>query len=331
MVSCLYKNNPKEIEHSSSGGAFRKIVSCIGDDKNTVVYGAVWDDNLSVIHSYLNWEEDLQSFSGSKYARSKMGDIFSHVLSHLLQGKTVIFSGTPCQIEGLNQFLKVKNIDTRRLYLIDIICHGTPSPVILKDWIESVERKYKHKITSLSFRDKDVGWMGYPTKVVLDNGKIIRHSYKTQEYIRLFFTHVSMAPSCYECPFANMDRKSDITIGDFWGVENSYPDVKAGKGVSLVLFNTEKGIDVLKKMRMSVVKDEILIECPTNSFLQYQHNLNRPTERPQIRDDFWRDYNKNGYNFVIKKYKVSSRTGNLKFDIKKILSKLKLYKRLFFI
>lgn len=329
MKSYLYKNTPNIINSSSSGGAFKKIVSCIGHDEKTIVYGAVWDENLRVVHSNSKSTEDLQPYSGSKYARSKMGATFNNVAVHLLDGLTVIFSGTPCQIAGLKKFLKIKKINSEKLYLVDIICHGTPSPVLLEDWIHSIEKKYKRKVTAVSFRDKQVGWIGYPTKVVFDNGKVIRCSYKSQEFMRLFFSHAVMGPSCYKCPFANMDRQSDITIGDFWGVESSYPDVVPGKGVSLILFNTEKGKDILKKMEITSGEDEVLIECTTDSFLQYQYNLNRPTEKPLIREEFWKDYKENGYDYVIRKYGISDGIGNLKYIVKSILSKLKLYNKVY--
>lgn len=329
MRSYLYKNKTEEVNNSSSGGAFKKIVSCIGIDDNTIVYGAIWNNKLDVIHSNSKHTENLQCFSESKYARSKMGDTLNDVALQLSRGKTVIFSGTPCQVAGLRQFLNVRGIDTDNLYLIDIICHGTPSPIILKDWIKSIEKKYKHIITGISFRDKEVGWLGYPTKVIFDDGKVITHTYKSQEFIRLFFSHVIMGPSCYECPFSNLDRKSDFTIGDFWGVEKSFPEIVPGKGISLILFNTEKGIDILKIMEKSINCDEILFECPTESFLQYQHNLNKPTEKPVERDNFWKDYKENGYDYVVKKYCISNKIDKLKFDIKLLLSKLNLYKKVF--
>lgn len=328
MKSYLYKNRKENIENSSSGGAFKKIISTIGT-KDAIIYGATWSDDLQVVHTFTSNKNNLQQFSESKYARSKMSDSFKHIANLLLDKKTVVFSGTPCQIAGLKQFLKIKNIDTSNLYLVDIICHGTPSPLILSEWIKSTEKRYKHQITSLSFRDKEIGWIGYPTKVILDNGKVIRHTYKTQEYIRLFFTHAVLGPSCYNCPFSNMNRRSDITIGDFWGVEYSFPNVNPDKGVSLILANSEKGIALLKRIQDNLSNDEVLIECMSDSFLPYQHNLNRPTDRPAFRDDFWKTYKDKGFDYTVKHFGVSSGKGNVKFDIKSVLSKLGLYNKAF--
>lgn len=321
MKSYVYKNNPQVIENSSSGGAFKRIISIIGLDENTIIYGVIWNENLTISHSYTGYREDLQQFSESKYSRSKMGDSFNNIASQLLEGKTVIFSGTPCQITGLKQFLKVKNISRDKLYLIDIICHGTPSPALLKEWIKSIENKYKHKIVAISFRDKEIGWKGYPTKILFSNGKIIRHTYKTQEFIRLFLSCKILGPSCYECPFSSMDRKSDITIGDFWGVENTYPEILPGKGVSLVLANTEKGIKILETIKNNKGEDEIIAECSTDSFLRYQHNLNRPSKKPVNRNEFWISYLNDGYDTTLRRFKFSTYRGWIKFNVKKILSK----------
>lgn len=329
MKSYLYKGNSEIITNSSSGGAFKRLVSCIASGKETIVYGAIWSENLTVSHTYSVYGDDLQCFSESKYARSEMGDSFKNVASNLLEGKRVIFSGTPCQVAGLRQFLTIKKINMNNLYLIDVICHGTPSPMVLNDWIKSTEKKYGRKIVSVSFRDKSIGWLGYPTKVILDNGKVIRHTYKTQEFMRLFFTHTVLGPSCYECPFSNLERKSDVTIGDFWGIENSYPNIDPGKGVSLILANTEKGMKCLESIFKDKKEDELIIECDTGSYLQYQYNLRKPTERPVIREEFWTIYKKYGYDYTMKKYKINSKLRNIKFNIKCILSKMKVYGKVF--
>lgn len=329
MDSYLYKNEESEILNSSSGGAFKRIISVINDEDDIFIYGAVWDEDLSVKHIYLKATDDIQQFSESKYARSRMEDCFRNIVEQLQGGKTVVFSGTPCQIAGLKSLVEIKRVDTTKLYLIDIICHGTPSPIILDEWKKSIERKYKKKVKSISFRDKKIGWLGYPTKVRFTDGEIIRRTYKAQEYIRLFFSHFIMAPSCYECPFSNMNRQSDITIGDFWGVENSFPDVNPGKGVSLVLANTKKGNDILERINKSKTLNETIIQCEKKSFLQYQHNLNKPTERPIGRDKFWNDFAKYGYDFAIKENNISSRFKELKYNIKFILFKLGLYNRYF--
>lgn len=329
MRSYLYKNVNNELLCSSSGGAFKRIVSCIMNDGNAVIYGATWDENLMVSHIYVDNLDDLYQLSGSKYARSKLGDTFSTVNNQLLNGKQVIFSGTPCQIAGLSSFLKAKKTDTTNLYLIDIICHGTPSPLMLKEWIRSTERHYRHKIKKVSFRDKKVGWIGYPTTIVLDNNKTIRHSYKNQEFVRLFFLHTVLAPCCYECQFANIKRISDITIGDFWGAEKSFPQIDYKNGVSLILANTSKGEEAIKAIETNVRDDEIIRECSKASYISYQQNLNEPTNKPLIREKFWDAYSERGYDYAIKKYGVSDIESNFKHNIKMFLSKIKLYNKIF--
>lgn len=327
MDAFLYINTPQIVDASSSGGAFHKIVTQIFSEyKDVKVYGATWTSKFEIMHTCVTKIDELNKLSGSKYSRSKMGDTFSQVATSLSNGEYVIFSGTPCQVAGLKQFLKIKRIDTKQLLLIDIICHGTPSPKMLQEWKNWIENKYKDEIIDINFRDKKVGWRGYPTTIKLKK-KILQHTFDSQQFIRLFFSHLILGDSCYECVFAKKDRCSDITIGDFWGANEIFEDLSGNNGISLVLANTKKGKNLVLSISNNLEKGEVIRKCHTERFLDYQQNLNSPTERPYNTASFWQDYKTKGYKFVLKKYKISTNKLKLKFYIKKFLSKLCIYNK----
>lgn len=255
-----YKNTPDIIEQSSSGGAFSKIATVFSNQykDNYSIYGAAWTDNNEVKHIRITQLADLKRFNGSKYVRSNIENVFIQVENDLRNGMAVLFSGTPCQVSGLTNFLAKKNVSTKKLLTIDIICHGTPKPIVLKDFISWVEKKYKSRVSNLTFRDKSVGWKRYPTKIVFTNGKILRWSYTAQLYIRMYFSLLLLDNGCYSCKFSNMERTSDITLGDFWGIDKIMPEISAENGVSLVLVNTIKGQDVIREIVNSLSSSEVL-------------------------------------------------------------------------
>ena len=295
-----YKNTPEVVEKSSSGGAFSKIANIFSGQykDNYSIYGAAWTENNEIKHIRITQLADLKQFNGSKYARSNIVNIFIQVENDLQNGMAVLFSGTPCQISGLIHYLAKKNVSTRKLLTIDIICHGTPNPIVLKDFISWIEKKYKSRVTNITFRDKSVGWKRYPTQIVLSNGKILRRSYTAQLYIRMYFSLLPLDNRCYSCEFSNMERTSDLTLGDFWGIDKIMPEISAEKGVSLVLVNTIKGQGIIEEIMNTLSSSEELKNYQGREFLKYQHNLNAPTERPSNYEDFWELYKKYGFDYI---------------------------------
>lgn len=316
-----YKNTPDIIDKSSSGGAFSKIATVFSNQykESYSIYGAAWTDNNEVKHVRVTQLDDVKRFNGSKYARSNIENVFTYVENDLRNGIAVLFSGTPCQISGLTYYLEKKNVDTQKLLTIDIICHGAPNPIVLKDFISWIEKKYKDQVSNITFRDKSVGWKRYPTKITLSKGKIIRRSYTAQLYIRMYFSLLLLDNRCYSCKFSNMKRVSDITLGDFWGIDKIMPEISAGKGVSLVLVNTIKGQNVIRKMINTMSSGEVLKNYQGLEFLNYQHNLNMPTDRPSNYEDFWKLYKEHGFDYVVKKYGFYTTKGKIKFLIKSVL------------
>lgn len=284
----------KEIEKSRSGAMFVAITDYILGN-NGVVYGAGYSDHFRVTHKRATTAKERDEFRGSKYVQSDLGDTFSQVAYDLKEELLVCFSGTPCQVAGLRSFLKIKKIDTDKLIVVDIVCHGTPSPYIWRDYLAYIEKKHKGKATEVSFREKKVlGWVAHKESFTINGEKII-----TDTYTNLFYKHIMLRHSCAVCHYTNTERCSDITLADFWGWENADGQFNIdNKGVSLVLVNSEKG----KKLLTLVSRDIDIKETTIQIARKLNHPLNTPSTANPNRDKFERDYARKGFLHIIKKY-----------------------------
>ena len=293
---------------SASGGAFSAISDYVLENGG-VVYGASYNDKFKVEHKKAINKEERNKFMGAKYVQSNLNNIFKDVKEELEDNKLVLFTGTPCEVAGLNNYLK-KDYDN--LINCDIVCHGTPSPKIFEEYIKYIENKY-NKIRSISFRDKESGWKNQKWKIELEDKKVLLDSADVKIYKRIFNKHYAQRPSCHHCKFASLKRPSDITLGDFWGIEKAIPDFSDEKGVSLLLVNTSKGKEIL-----NLIKDKLdLRESNCESCMQPQ--LDHPTKAADNRKEFWQDYLKNGFEYVVEKYCRYSKLDKLKIFIKKFL------------
>lgn len=327
MKAFAYKNIDSIALESSSGGAFLRIINELvrKRKKKYSIYGAAWTSELKVKHVRITDIKNASIFCGSKYVRSDISGIYYKVLEDLRNDLFVIFTGTPCQIFGLKSFLKHKDQETYNLFTIDIICHGTPNPIVWSDCKKWLEKEYRDEVKEVTFRDKTISWKRYPTSITLQSGKKIRYTFKTELYIRMFFSLLIIENRCFSCKYSNMDRNSDITLGDFWGIDKIMPGAYSKKGISLVLANTDSGIEIMKSIGMGLKTGEVLIPANNNDFLKYQHNLNCPTEKPDGYDEFWSNYNSYGFDWVVKHYEFMSLKKCLKFYIKKHLIKFEYF------
>ncbi len=224
-----------EIETSRSGATFIAISDYILENGG-IVYGVGYKDHFRVAHKRATTKEERNEFKGSKYVQSDLDGIFRQVKEDLKQGNTVLFSGTPCQTAGLNSYIGKKLREN--LVLVDIVCHGVPSPYIWRDYLSYIEKKYKNKVVKVDFRDKSrMGWSGHIESFVFDNGKKI----ESKIYTILFQQNIMLRQSCGKCFFTNFKRPSDLTIGDYWGWKKISDNFNAdNKGCSLVFINTKK-------------------------------------------------------------------------------------------
>jgi len=243
-------------EKSSSGGVFTLIAKEIIAEGG-IVFGARFDERWNVRHDWIDNEEDIEFFRGSKYVQSDVNDHFKQAEEFLRQGRKVLFSGTPCQIAGLKLYLK-KNYEN--LLTIDFICHGVPSPKIWQQYLHEFMQKSgisKGNIRSILFRDKVVGWKIFSftcEHTDIRSGSVKRFSepFYKNPFIKGFLADLYLRPSCYDCPSKCFKSGSDMTIADYWGIDDVLPEFNDDRGVSLVFANNLNMISLLKKDRLEL-------------------------------------------------------------------------------
>lgn len=241
-------------EQSSSGGAFwalcMAVLGCGG-----AVYGAAYDSEFKVVHTRVDNACDLACLRGAKYSQSELSDTFACVLADL-EERPVLFAGTPCQTAGLLAYLK-KSYEN--LITVDFICHGVPSPLAWREYV-----KYRAKTDCggkmpnlINLRSKISGWSRYSYSNLFEYENGITHTAKSNEspYMQLFVNDYISRSSCESCSFKGADRPSDITLGDFWGVWDLYPELCDDKGISAVITHTKKGRELLLSLENVVLKD----------------------------------------------------------------------------
>lgn len=279
--------------NSSSGGVFSAIAEIV-IRRGGKVFGAKYDDDFNVIHGFIDKEEDLEKFRGSKYTQSAINQSFVECKRLLDSGVEVLFTGTPCQIGGLKSFLR-KEYDN--LITTDLICHGVPSPLLWRKYVEYREKQGGAKVTRTSFRRKNDGWKKYSMWFAFANHIEYCQNVTKDPYLRLFLKNICLRPSCYDCKFKIIDRVSDITMADFWGIQNEYPELDDDKGVSFVIVHSDKG-----KALFDSVKNCLKESVPLEAGLKYNPSMVSSVAIPKSRVQFFKDLSTSRFEKLIKKY-----------------------------
>lgn len=307
---------------SSSGGVFTAIAKWI-ISQNGVVFGAGFDDNLNVVHMEIDNEKDLSKLRGSKYVQSVIGNSFIKAKGYLEAEKLVLFTGTPCQIDGLLHYLKK---DYTNLYTQDIICHGVPSPKIWKTYLEFQENKYNSSIKrypSPNFRNKDNGWSKYSNYLSFENGSEYKECFINNTYMKAFLKNVSLRPSCYDCHSKTLNRNSDITLADLWGCKDIVPEMFDDKGTSFVMINSKKGKELFEKISNQFVYEQIDL----NKAVVYNTSAYQSVKMPQKRKWFFKNLDELQFDKLVEKAIIPTiyerLTSIVRYYSKLILRKLK--------
>jgi coenzyme F420-reducing hydrogenase beta subunit len=305
--------NINEVKTSRSGAAFIAISDIILETGG-IVYGVGYENHLYVCHKRATTRQERDEFKGSKYVQSDLRKTFIQIKQDLKDGKHVLFSGTPCQTSGLNSFIGKKL--RSNLILVDIVCHGVPSPYIWKDYINYYETKFKKEIKTFNFRDKvEYGWKAHKETFILEDEQKIKVKYSPFSF--LFGKSLILRQSCGHCHFCNIHRPSDITLADFWGWEKSNLDInKDDLGLSLLLINTSKGLDLFNKARVSLMTFDVnLKDC-------LQPNLKHPTTLNSNRNNFELDYQNNGFEYILKKYTLCGYKNRFIYNLRHIINRI---------
>ncbi len=314
-------NNDMNIRlQSSSGGIFTLIAEHILQE-NGVVFGACFDEQWNVVHRYTETKEGLSRFRGSKYVQSYIGDSFLQAKRFLDEGRKVLFSGTPCQIAGLKNFLRKPY---RNLLTVDVVCHGVPSPKVWQQYLhESVCKAYHirqvssfslvDKIVNISFRSKEKGWKTYRVRIEYQNGKKDSMPAAKNIYIQAFLSNLSLRPSCYVCPAKLHYIQSDITLSDFWGIDRFHPEIDDDKGCSLLLVHNVHVLSLLKSLNCQLQEQKL------DEAIAFNPSIIHSVKRPVNRNFFYMILDKTNLAFS---YKASTSSALLMRIIRKIYRQL---------
>lgn len=276
---------------SQSGGVFTALSDAVLSEGG-VIYGAAYKGLDEVSHIRAESAQERNLLRGSKYVQSDMGQIFRSVREDLVNGRKVLFSGTPCQVAGLKSYIPERLHEN--LLLVDFICHGVPSPSVWKDYVEYMSRK--GNIVRAIFRDKSVaGWKVHADSFLYEDGKK-----RTGDTFRvLFYKNIILRHNCGNCPYNVTAHPADVTIGDFWGVAEVLPVMDSGAGTSMVICNTEKG-----KLLMSRIRElELETVSLTYDFMSRKNpNLVRPANIYKDRRRLEEEYSRKGFLHVARKW-----------------------------
>ena len=313
-------SNVEDLKTSSSGGGFIAIAKYVIAN-NGVVYGAAYQNGPKVAHERVDCLNGLERLKGSKYVQSDTMDTYKHIREDLKSGRIVYFTGTPCQVAGLRLFLRK---DYENLITSDVICHGTPSPKIFEHTVNHIEKELDADFVDYSFRDKRIrGWScsssssSYKSNA---NSKIVflKYSKFMEAYFNAFISGHLMRMNCYQCPFAQRRRCGDITLADFWGVRNRLPDFpNIHKGVSLLLANSDKGKDLLEKLKSKFYINSI----PMDMAVETNANLRQPTPYSNEREQSYSLAFDNYDAFVAKYNHGNNFINELKVDVEYFIRK----------
>lgn len=288
------RSNDEELRRqSSSGGIFTLLAEAVIREGG-IVFGAKFNEEWNVIHAWTESIDGLAAFRGSKYVQSTIGNTYKEAKEFLLQGRKVLYTGTPCQIAGLKRYLRK---DYENLLTADIICHGVPSPLVWQKQLDQM--RAKGEITSISFRDKTYGWSQYafrlsyiPTTAGTSKEQTLLIPRSENAFMRGFLADLYLRPSCHDCPARRGKSNSDITLGDFWGIQHVFPKLSDNKGCSAILIHSTKGQIFYNKLKRTDIESNYECILSENPSLEYNPKQTIYARR------FWRKFPQQGLRCI---------------------------------
>lgn len=302
FYSACNKNN-RDRQTSSSGGFFHVLAeNCL--NKGGAVCGAAFDYETNELrHISIETIEDLPPLKGSKYVQSDLDQIFMEIEKMLKGGRTVLFTGTPCQVSAVHAYL---GRDYNNLITMDIVCHGVASPLMWAKYSSEMEKQYNSRITAVSFRDKRYGWKYYSMKLSFRNGRKYLNFFKRDLFGRAYLSNIMLRPACYACPYTKVERESDFTVGDFWLNRNLMNDDDGG--ISLIIIHTEKG----KRLWNEIKPQFEYLKLTREQAVKGNANLHEPVKCALDSDGFFECADKESFSKAVKKHVPNKLTPKLR-------------------
>lgn len=302
---CYCKDENLRIK-STSGGVFGIIAKKVLAE-NGVIYGVEYDEMYQAVYGRAeNWDS-IAPFHGSKYIQSNSFLIFKDVKRDILIGKKVLFSGTPCQVAALQQYLSVK--EREKVIFLDFICKGIPSPKIWKMYLDEISKG--RKIKSICFKDKRSGWVNFTFVIKFEDGSEYVEDGRSNLFMKGFFGGLTVRPSCFECPFRGIERTADFSIGDAWGLEKEYPEMYDDKGTSVLFVHTKRGQTLFHEIEHSFYWKAFDVQL-------LRHRIEKKWNSDNRREKFYHISEKKGVVCAFKIFTKQSCFSKTKSIIKRI-------------
>ncbi len=274
-----YNINKTDRGCSSSGGIYILLARKVLENQGKV-FAVCYDNNFEAFHKEIISEEDLLQSVGAKYMPSKLKDTFPKIKKYLSEGKQVMFVGTPCQCAGLKKYL---GNEYDKLICVDIVCHGVPSRMVWRKYLQNVNNG--KKLERLNMRDKSSGWSKYQYSWKLEYKDMVKLIPQEEiGFMKGFTSDYYLRPSCYKCQFKGIERKTDFTLGDYWGVWDIQPKMDDNKGTSLVLVHTSKG----KRLFEKIVDNLVIQEANLEDAIRYNPSIIYSSEKKDLRKKFFK-------------------------------------------
>ena len=288
---------------SSSGGIFTALAEIILKEGG-VVFGASFDGNWNVVHAYVENLEDLDKLRRSKYVQSDIGKTYQQAKQFLEQGRAVLFTGTPCQIAGLRNYL---GKEYEKLLTAELFCHGVPSPAVWQKFL--TQDTQKGKISAIDFRHKHFGWDASFLKISYQDGSSIPQAphcllpllskgqgflFRRLYRLRFWISNLYERPACHQCHFKGLDKMADFSMGDLWGVRETYPQQYDVNGLSALLVNTLKAQGLCEKLALEKTPVDLQKVVKYNPYL-----LTSVKPHPK-RKEFFRRYQTENFNSLVR-------------------------------
>lgn len=322
VISYAVQSRQKNIRlRSTSGGTFSEIARSFIRTGGCVC-AAGYDEQGKVVHKLINTISEIDELCESKYVQSDLNNCFADVKSCLSSSRKVLFVGTPCQVAGVKAYLRNKD---EKLYTIDLVCYGVPSPMIYIEWRAEIERVYKKKIAYVHFRDKSFGYAAPNVKIVFKDGSSAEQTFLIKSYMKTFMSGLNVRPSCSECAFKGIDRCSDLTFGDCWHIGVFQKAMDDNLGTTSVYVHSPKG-----SMLLDMIKNQVNIsQIDTQQEIKLDgRKINESVQKNPNSIIFFNDARTLPYDVLVKKWVPDSKKEMLVTIIKRHAKNLPFFKKM---
>lgn len=322
VISYAVQSRQKNIRlRSTSGGTFSEIARSFIRTGGCVC-AAGYDEQGKVVHKLINTISEIDELCESKYVQSDLNNCFADVENCLSSSRKVLFVGTPCQVAGVKAYLRNKD---EKLYTIDLVCYGVPSPMIYIEWRAEIERVYKKKIAYVHFRDKSFGYAAPNVKIVFKDGSSAEQTFLIKSYMKTFMSGLNVRPSCSECAFKGIDRCSDLTFGDCWHIGVFQKAMDDNLGTTSVYVHSPKG-----SMLLDMIKNQVNIsQIDTQQEIKLDgRKINESVQKNPNSIIFFNDARTLPYDVLVKKWVPDSKKEMLVTIIKRHAKNLPFFKKM---